>query len=110
MKDFVEKTNEAPEFGGQQKGSGMSSFEGLSGFKDDMGNQTGDDIIPSDKINIGTDQLQGVSATAREPSKNENLQQMYERVLGNTAPIDNADLRNNPFLIDHAAKTNISHD
>ena len=101
MKDFVDKTNGVPEFGGQ-KASGMSSFEGLSGFKDDMGNQIGDDVIPSDKINLASDHSMppNLSSTARDPSKNENLQQMYERVLGNTAPLDNSDLRNNPFMIE----------
>ena len=54
--------------------------------------------------------MAGVSSTAREPSKNENLQQMYERVLGNTAPVDNTDLRNNPFLFDQGVKTNLSAD
>ena len=49
----------------------MSSFEGLSGFKDDIP-QTGDDMMPGDKINFTGENT--VSATARDPSKNENLQ------------------------------------
>ena len=73
--------------GGHPRGSGMSSFEGLSGFRDDTGNATGDDIIPSDKYGVGKDMsnITGAASTQRDTSKNEPVHQMMERVMGKTS-------------------------
>jgi len=54
MKEFVDNTGGSG-MGIHPRGSGMSSFEGLSGFKDDTGNNTADDVIPSDKYGVGRD-------------------------------------------------------
>lgn len=51
MRKFVHGGN-VPEFGGPE---GMSSYEGLSGFRDDIGNGTTEEMIPSDKILLGQD-------------------------------------------------------
>ena len=87
MQEFVENANGASGMGAHARGSGMSSFEGLSGFRDDTGNATADDIIPSEKFGVGKDmsQITGVASTQRDTSKNEPVHQMMERVMGKTS-------------------------
>ena len=106
MKNFADRTD-GSNFGAGQRGSGMSSLEGLSGFRDDTGHIT-DEIMFSEKmagLRDGGSQITGGNvSTSRDPSKNDNIQKMYDRVMGVTSGDDQTQRTSN-FLLEQQHKT-----